>query len=295
MEVDIAEVHSNSLKTVNIRPDGRGPTDFRPTKFKWNVMKNADGSCYYEQGNAKVLCSVFGPLQRFKMRKLDNSAILRCHLYTSRLSGADRRRMKARSDKETHSVLESALSSIVLLDQYPRTRIDVVFRILHSDGNNIAVCLNAANFALMDAGIYMKGLLTVAACSYSNDNVIVDISDLDQQESNGAVLVGSINGKNEISFLDVRGCFSKLIFKDIIRTALAANAKLDDLFAKETMGGLKSIYVESESVQLPQMAALTIKETSDAKGDTIPQIFFEDYDKAFKQLVLSDSEDEEME
>ncbi|CAD5219392.1 unnamed protein product [Bursaphelenchus okinawaensis] len=290
MEVDIAPVQSASVKTVNIRPDGRGPNDFRPFKFAWNVMEHADGSCYYEQGNAKVLCSVFGPLQRFKMRKLDDAAVLRCHLYTSKLSGSDRRRMKARSDKETHSVLESALSSVILLEHYPRTRIDIVFRIIQSDGNNIAVCLNAANFALMDAGVYMKGLLTVAACSYANDNVVVDVCDLDQQESNGVVLVGSINGKQEMSFLDVRGCFPKLIFKDIIKAALAANAFLDDLFARETMAGLKNVYIEKDQSEAINMSSLKIRDTvvKDKAGIT-----FEDYDLAFKQLVLSNSEDEE--
>lgn len=64
------------------------------------------------------------------MRKLDDAAVLRCHMYRSRFSGNDRQKRKARADKETHLLLEQVLSELILLDNYPRTRIDIVFRIL---------------------------------------------------------------------------------------------------------------------------------------------------------------------
>lgn len=42
------------VSAVNLRPDGRAPGEFRSTSFKLNIMRNVDGSCLYEQGNAKV-------------------------------------------------------------------------------------------------------------------------------------------------------------------------------------------------------------------------------------------------
>jgi exosome complex component RRP41 len=122
--------NEEKVTAVNLRPDGRAPSEYRPPRFKLNVMKNADGSCLYEQGNAKVLCSVFGPLQRLRMRKLDDAALIRCHLYRSRFTNNDRQKRKARADKETHMLLEQVLGEVILLKNYPRTRIDIVFRIL---------------------------------------------------------------------------------------------------------------------------------------------------------------------
>lgn len=74
---------------------------------------------------------MFGPLQRFRMRKLDDAAVLRCHMYRSRFAGNDRQKRKARADKETHMLLEQVLSELIFLENYPRTRIDIVFRILN--------------------------------------------------------------------------------------------------------------------------------------------------------------------
>lgn len=64
------------------------------------------------------------------MRKLDDAAVLRCHMYRSRFSGNDRPKHKSKADKETHLVLEQVLSEVIILDNYPRTRIDIVFRVL---------------------------------------------------------------------------------------------------------------------------------------------------------------------
>lgn len=56
----------------------------------------------------------------------------------------------------------------------------------------MAVCLNAANFALIDSGINMLGILTVANCTYINEAVIVDVCDQDEPDTCGTVSIGSI-------------------------------------------------------------------------------------------------------
>lgn len=56
-KMDVAK-SSAHLSAIHLRPDGRMPDEFRSTSFKLNVMKNADGSCLYEQGNAKVGCMI---------------------------------------------------------------------------------------------------------------------------------------------------------------------------------------------------------------------------------------------
>lgn len=62
----------------------------------------------------------------------------------------------------------------------------------------MSVCLNAANFALVDAGVNMRGILTVVSCA--SEPVIVDVCDQDDQDTNGIVLIGSI-GKSMLRWV----------------------------------------------------------------------------------------------
>lgn len=44
-----------------LRCDGRRPNELRQIKVKMGLFSRADGSCYYEQGNTKILVAVYGP------------------------------------------------------------------------------------------------------------------------------------------------------------------------------------------------------------------------------------------
>ena len=94
----------------------------------------------------QVICAVYGPLQRFRMRKLDDVAILRCHMYRSRFADPDRAKGRARADKETHQSLEQALGELILLENYPRTRIDIVFRVMQVRKRSRATSERQTNF-----------------------------------------------------------------------------------------------------------------------------------------------------
>ncbi len=42
------------------RADGRANDEIRPIKAEIHVLKNADGSAYFEMGNTKVIAAVYG-------------------------------------------------------------------------------------------------------------------------------------------------------------------------------------------------------------------------------------------
>ena len=44
-----------------MRVDGRRANELRQIKAKVGVFDHADGSAYFEQGNTKIMASVFGP------------------------------------------------------------------------------------------------------------------------------------------------------------------------------------------------------------------------------------------
>jgi len=49
------------LSEDGFRFDGRRPNELRQIHCKMGVYKQADGSAYIEQGNTKVLATVYGP------------------------------------------------------------------------------------------------------------------------------------------------------------------------------------------------------------------------------------------
>jgi len=49
------------LSDEGFRYDGRRPKELRQIRCKMGVYKQADGSAYIEQGNTKVLATVYGP------------------------------------------------------------------------------------------------------------------------------------------------------------------------------------------------------------------------------------------
>jgi len=49
------------LSDEGFRFDGRRPNELRQIRSKIGVYKQADGSAYIEQGNTKVLATVYGP------------------------------------------------------------------------------------------------------------------------------------------------------------------------------------------------------------------------------------------
>jgi len=49
------------LSDQGLRMDGRRPTELRKLSCRLGVFTQADGSAYIEQGNTKVLATVYGP------------------------------------------------------------------------------------------------------------------------------------------------------------------------------------------------------------------------------------------
>jgi exosome complex component RRP41 len=60
-------------------------------------------------------------------------------------------------------IVKETFESVVLLDLYPRSEIDVVIHVLEADGSVICCIINAVSMALMDAGIAMEDM--IVSCS----------------------------------------------------------------------------------------------------------------------------------
>ena len=129
--------HSDILAIAGLRIDGRRNVDIRLIKLKLGVSIAADGSCYFEQGLNKVLALVHGP-QELQRRGDDSNekGSLIVRLINAPFSGSDRKKRKAgeRRTVEMETIIKQTFESVIMLESYQRSEINVVIHVLESDG-----------------------------------------------------------------------------------------------------------------------------------------------------------------
>jgi exosome complex component RRP41 len=159
------------------RLDGRKPEDIRPIKIEAGVLHRAEGSCYLEWGNNKVLAAVYGPREAVP-RHTQNPlrAIVNARYNMAAFSVGDRKRPGPdRRSREISKVISEALENVILVEKYPRAAIDVNIEVLDAEAGTRCAGLTAAAVALVDAGIPMKDIPVACAAGKIEGQVVLDL------------------------------------------------------------------------------------------------------------------------
>ncbi|MCX8191550.1 MAG: exosome complex exonuclease Rrp41, partial [Nitrososphaerales archaeon] len=164
-----------------LRVDGRRVNELRPIKIEVGVLKNADGSASIELGKNKIVAAVYGPKEVHPkhMARPDRS-ILRCRYHMSPFSTETRKSpAPSRREIEISKVIREALEPALILEDYPRTAIDVYIEVLQADGGSRVAGITAAATALADAGINMRDLVTGCAAGKVDGQIVLDLNDIE--------------------------------------------------------------------------------------------------------------------
>jgi exosome complex component RRP41 len=125
------------LSPEGLRVDGRRPEELRRIQCKLGVFKRADGSAYFEQGNTKVLASVYGPREvESRGKAVHNRCIINCEYSMATFSTGERKN-KTKGDrraKEISLVLRQTFEAVVMTNLFPRSQIDIYVQVLQADG-----------------------------------------------------------------------------------------------------------------------------------------------------------------
>lgn len=159
------------------RLDGRKADELRKIKIDTGVLKNADGSCYLEWGGNKVMAAVYGPKECLPRHTQDPyKAVLKYKYNMAPFSVEDRKRPgRDRRSSEISMVSRQALESVLLLEYFPETQIEVHVEVLEADAGTRCAALTAASVALVDAGIPMKDIIVSCAAGKINDQIVLDL------------------------------------------------------------------------------------------------------------------------
>lgn len=196
------------LSDQNFRLDGRKPQELRRIQCNLGVFNQADGSAYLEQGNTKVLATVYGPHEcRMKSKALHDKAFINCQYSMATFSTGDRKR-RPRGDKKSQEITENLVETfeaVILTNLYPLSQIDIYVEVLQADGSNFSVCVNAASLALIDAGIAVKDMVTCCSSTIVNSSPMFDLNYLEESTDGVEFIVAVLSRTEELVFMEVNG------------------------------------------------------------------------------------------
>jgi len=233
------------LKLINeegLRIDGRKPDELRPVVMEVGVLKNADGSAYVQQGNTKVIAAVYGPREIHpKHLTLPDRAILRTRYHMVPYS-TDERKSPAptRREIELSKVIREALESVIFVELYPRTTIDVFIEVIQADAGTRTAGIMAASLALADAGIPMRDLIAAVAVGKVDGQLVLDINQLEDEYGEADMPIAMMPSLGKIVLLQLNGVLTEDDFKQALQLAKKGIMKLYEYEQQ----ALKKKYVE---------------------------------------------------
>ena len=219
------------LKLINeegLRIDGRKPDELRPVVMEVGVLKNADGSAYVQQGNTKVIAAVYGPREIHpKHLTLPDRAILRTRYHMVPYS-TDERKSPAptRREIELSKVIREALESVIFVELYPRTTIDVFIEVIQADAGTRTAGIMAASLALADAGIPMRDLIAAVAVGKVDGQLVLDINQLEDEYGEADMPIAMMPSLGKIVLLQLNGVLTEDDFKQALQLAKKGIMKL---------------------------------------------------------------------
>ncbi|MDG6933146.1 MAG: exosome complex exonuclease Rrp41 [Nitrososphaerota archaeon] len=210
------------ISKKNLRLDGRKLDELRPIKLTVGVLKNADGSAYIEWGRNKIMAGVYGPKECHpKHMALPDRALLKCRYHMAPFSVDDRKPPQpSRREIELSKIIREALSPAIVLEDFPRTAIEVYVEVLQSDGSSRIASITAASAALADAGIPMRDLVVGCAVGKVQDKIVADVSDTEDKEGQVDLPVAFMPNLNLITLLQSDGALTKDEFEKAFKLAL---------------------------------------------------------------------------
>lgn len=225
---------SKLIDENGLRLDGRGFDELRPIKIEVGVVKNANGSAYIEFGKNKVVAAVYGPREAHpKHLSLPDKAIIRCRYHMSPFSTEERKPPQpTRREIEISLVLRRAMECAIFLEEYPRSIIDVYVEVLQSDGGSRCASITAVSAALADSGISMRDLIVGCAVGKADDQIILDLSDVEDKEGQCDMPVAYMPNLEKITLLQFDGAFTEEEFKKAMDLAIVGNKKVYEILKK---------------------------------------------------------------
>lgn len=225
---------ANNIKLLTkdgLRLDGRTAEELRPIKIETGVLNRADGSAYIEWGGNKILVAVYGPREAYPKHTQDiNKAIIKARYNMAAFSVDERKRPGPdRRSVEISKVISEALDQAIMVEQFPRTQIDVFIEVLQADAGTRIAGLTAAAVAVASAGIPMKDFVVGCTAGKVEGKVVLDLSKEEDNFGEADVPMGILAKTGRIVLLQMDGDLSTEEFDTATEMIMKATNRINEI------------------------------------------------------------------
>jgi len=212
------------------RLDGRNLDELRPIKIEMSPLDRADGSCYLEWGNNKIMAAVYGPRELHPRHRQNMTRAVVQYRYSMASFSVDERIRPgpSRRSVEISKVSREAFEPVVFTKFFPRTAIDVFIEVLQADAGTRTAGINAASLALADAGIPMRGLVSACAVGKVDGRIVLDLMKEEDNYGEADMPVAMIAG-GRITLLQMDGRLTTEEFYEALKLAKTGCDKVYEL------------------------------------------------------------------
>jgi exosome complex component RRP41 len=113
--------------------------------------------------------------------------------YRTATFGAVDRRRKSKGDRQSQERalwIQRIFQHAILVDQFPKSQIEIFVEILQQDGSPVSAAINAVTLALINAGIPLRDV--VASCTLGlmdNKSILVDLNHSETENGAGSAQI----------------------------------------------------------------------------------------------------------
>lgn len=219
------------LTKDGLRLDGRTVEELRPIKIETGVLNRADGSAFIEWGGNKILVAVYGPREAYPKHTQDiNKAIIKARYNMAAFSVDERKRPGPdRRSIEISKVISEALDQAIMVEQFPRTQIDVFIEVLQADAGTRIAGLTAAAVAVASAGIPMKDFVVGCTAGKVEGKIVLDLSKEEDNFGQADVPMGVLAKTGRIVLLQMDGDLSTEEFDLATEMIMKATKRINEI------------------------------------------------------------------
>ncbi len=129
---------------------------------------------------------------------------------------------QSRRSKELGMIMESALKPVLILEDFPKTVVDVVVEIIQADAGTRCAAISAAALALADAGILMKDMIAAVAVGKIGNKIVLDLTKKEEDYEDGAtdIPMAYAPNINQVTLLQLDGAVGKDELKEAIKLGM---------------------------------------------------------------------------
>jgi len=227
----------NKMSKEFKRTDGRKNDELRKIEAEVGVVKNAEGSAKWKQGDTIVIAAVYGPKKMHPQHQQNPTrGQIRCNYTLGSFSVTERARPgRNRRSMEIDKIIEWAIEPVLLLEDFPNSVIDVHMQIIQADAGTRCAGINAAILALAHAGIPMKNMVSSVAAGKLDKQLVIDLTkeEEDFKDGEGSTDIPiTMTPDGEITHIQLDGKITSKELKEVIRLTEKACEKIYEIQKK---------------------------------------------------------------